>query len=112
VVRYQTVSRTSGPSAASAGVSSIMELVVDTWSLFGASKIQATGLRPAKFGSVDGFRFDLALVWADGVEARATVAGAVVKKRLQVIVYSGTRLYYFEKHRPTVDRLLDSIRVE
>ena len=92
--------------------SEIMELVVDTWSLFGASKIEATGLRPAKFGAVDGFRFELAFVWTDGVEARATAAGAVVKKRLQLIMYSGTRLHYFDKHQPTVERLLESIRVE
>ena len=92
--------------------SEIMELVVDTWSLLGASKIEATSLRPAKFGTADGFRFDLAFVAADGVETRATAAGAVVKDRLQLIVYSGTRLHYFDRHRPTVDRLLESVRLE
>ena len=92
--------------------SEIMELVVDTWTLLGASKIQATGLRPAKFGSADGFRFELAFVWPDGVEARAMVAGAVVKSRLQLIVYSGARLHYFDKYRPAVDRLFESVRVQ
>ena len=92
--------------------SEIMELVVDTWTLVGASKIQATGLRPAKFGSADGFRFELAFVWPDGVEARAIVAGAVVKSRLQLIVYSGTRLHYFDKYRPAIDRLFESVRVQ
>lgn len=92
--------------------SEIIELVVDTWTLIGATQIEATGLRPAKFGSIDGFRFDLAFVWADGVDARAIVAGAVVRQRLQLIVYSGTRLHYFDKHRPAVDRLIDSVHVE
>lgn len=92
--------------------SEIVELVTDTWALLGASKTDVTGLRPAKFGSADGFRFDLTFVWSDGVEGRAIVAGAVVKQRLQVIVYSGTRLHYFEKHRPTVERLIDSVRLE
>jgi len=90
----------------------IVELVADTWSLFGASKIRATGLRPAKFGTVDGFRFELAFVWGDGAEAEATAAGAVIKQRLQLIMYSGTRLYYFDKYRVTVDRLLESIHVD
>src|SRR5262249_858044 len=80
--------------------SEIMEFGVDTWALLGASKIEATGLRPAKFGGADGFTFDLSFVWSDGVEARALVAGAVVKQRLQMVVYSGTRLYYFDKLRP------------
>jgi hypothetical protein len=92
--------------------SEIVELVADTWSLFGASKIRATGLRPAKFGTADGFRFELTFVWRDGVDAEATVVGAVIKQQLQLIVYSGTRLHYFEKYRPTVERLLDSIHVE
>ena len=92
--------------------SEIVELVVDTWTLIGATQIEVTGLRPIKFGSADGFRFDLVFVWADGVDARAIVAGAVVRQRLQLIVYSGTRLHYFDKHRPTVERLIDSVRVE
>jgi hypothetical protein len=29
-----------------------------------------------------------------------------------VIVYVGTRLHYFDKYRPTVERLLESVRVE
>ena len=90
----------------------IVELVVDTWALLGASKIQATGLRPVKFGAADGFRFDLAFVSADGVEGLAIGAGVVIKNRLQLILYSGTRLHYFDKHRPAVDRLIESIRLE
>lgn len=92
--------------------SEVVELVADTWSLFGAAKIRATGLRPAKFGTADGFRFELAFVWDDGVEAEATAIGAVIKQRLQLIVYSGTRLYYFGKYRLTVDRLVESIRID
>ena len=92
--------------------SDIVELVVDTWSLFGASKIRTTGLRPAKFGNADGFRFELAFVWADGVEGEATAVGVVIKQRLQLIVYSGTRLYYFGKYRLIVDRLVESIHID
>lgn len=92
--------------------SEIMELVADTWSVLGASKVQTTDLRPAKFGAADGFLFNFAFVWPDGAEARAMAAGAVVKQRLQLVVYSGTQLHYFDKYRPTVDRLLESIRIE
>ena len=90
----------------------IMELVMDTWALLGALQMETSGLHPYKFGSVAGFRFDLTFVWPDGVEARALIAGGVVQRRLQLIVYEGTRLHYFDKHRPAVDRLMDSVRTE
>ena len=74
--------------------------------------VERASYRTAKFGSADGFRFELAFVWPDGVEARAIVAGAVVKNRLQLIVYLGTRLHYFDKYRPAIDRLFESVRVQ
>ena len=37
------------------------------------------------------------------------VTGATVKGRLHVIVYEGTALYHFERYRPDVERLLESI---
>jgi hypothetical protein len=51
-------------------------------------------------------------VWPGGVEAEEAAAGAVIKQHLQLIVYSGTRLHYFDKRRATVDRLFDSIHVD
>jgi hypothetical protein len=92
--------------------SEIMDVVVDTWVLMGASQIEASGLRYFRFGNRDGFRFDLAFVWPDGVEARALVSGTVVRRRLYLIVYEGTRLHYFDKYRSTVDLLVDSARVQ
>jgi hypothetical protein len=92
--------------------SEIMDLVVDTWALLGASQIETSGLHYFRFGNRDGFRFDLAFVWPDGVEARALVTGAVARQRLYLIVYEGTRLHYFGKYKPTVDVLVDSARVQ
>jgi len=41
----------------------------------------------------------------------AFVVGAVIKERLQLIIYYGTRLYYFDKHKDDVERLVRSIQV-
>lgn len=92
--------------------SEIMELVVDSYSLIGAQKIETTGLRPVKFGAADGFRFEMTFVWKNGLEAQALVAGAVVKNRLYLIVYSGTRVHYFPKHKDDVERILSSIQLQ
>jgi hypothetical protein len=43
------------------------------------------------------------------VKREALVTGATVKGWLHVIVYEGSALYHFERYRPDVERLLESI---
>ena len=92
--------------------SDVAEVVVDSYALFGHQKIDTANLRPAKFGTADGFRFDMSWVTQVGLEMQALVAGAVVKGKLHLIIYSGTRAHYFPKYRDDVERVLDSIRLQ
>ena len=90
----------------------IAELFVDSYAMFHAQKIETTGLRPAKFGTQDGFRFEITWVTPGGLDMQTLVAGAVLKKRLYAVVYSGARLHYFPRYRETVENLLKSISVQ
>jgi len=83
----------------------ITELIMD--SLFG-SQFSVKDVRPARFGGAPGFRFEVSY-WADGAKRDALVAGAALKNRLQVIVYDGVSLYYFDKYRQEVESMLESI---
>jgi hypothetical protein len=83
-----------------------VEFVVD--SLYG-SPFTPRSVRPAHFGRADGFRFEVSYWRGDGVKREALVTGATVKGRLHVIIYEGTALYHFERYRPDVERLLESI---
>ena len=92
--------------------SDIAELVIDSYALLGHQKIETASLRPAKFGSAEGFRFEMGWVTRGGLEIQALVAGAVVKGKLHLIIYSGTRAHYFPKYRDDVERVLASIRLQ
>lgn len=92
--------------------SEIMELVVDSWSFAGAQEVKASNLRPRKFGTLDGFAFDMAYLLRNGLEAQGIVAGATVKDKLHLIMYTGARSYYFPKYKDAVDRMIDSIRMQ
>ena len=92
--------------------SEIAELVVDSFALFGAQRIETSNLRPAKFGTADGFRFEVTWITRSGLEAQALVAGAIVKGKLRLIYYSGARAHYFQKYRDDAERVLTSVRLQ
>ena len=87
----------------------IMELVVDSLSRLGAGQVDAENLRPMHFGSWPGFRFDLNYLTKDGLAKSGLVAGAVVEGKLYLILYDGTRSYYFPKYIGNVESILTSI---
>ena len=88
----------------------IQEFVVDNFSRRGYAQVKEKSLRPQKFGEVEGFWFDMTYVDPNGLDGQATVAGAVVKKQLHLIIYSGIA-HYFSKHKDHVDRLIESIEM-
>ena len=87
----------------------VMELVVDTFSRSGASQVEARGLRPADFGDAPGFRFEFTFLDGEGLETEGMASGAVIEDRLYMILYTGSRVHYFPKHKNQVDKLLDSV---
>jgi len=87
----------------------ISEMVVD--SLFG-SRFPPRNVRPAPFGSADGFRFEVSYAVASGVKREALVAGAVLDKKLYVIAYEGAALYHFGKYREEAEHILASVQLK
>ncbi len=89
----------------------VMELVVDSLARAGAGDVEPGNLRPARFGSVPGFRFELSFLSADGLEMQGLAAGAVIEDKLHLILYTGARLHYFPKYRDPVERMIGSIEM-
>jgi hypothetical protein len=86
--------------------------------LFEASLVQADlaqlktlNLRPNDFGKVAGFRFEFTYTRKNGLEKQGFAIGAVIDEKLHMIIYSGTRLHYYPKHKDDVERLVRSIRM-
>jgi hypothetical protein len=87
----------------------VQELVVHTVERSGGARVNASGLRPWRFGGLSGFRFELEFVNEAGLEMRAIFVGALDGERLLIVAYSGTRAHYYPKYLPVVERLLESI---
>lgn len=90
----------------------IMEFIVDSVAGSGAEKVEATGLRPQKFGNVEGLRFEMRFVTRRGLEGEGLVVGAVVQEKLYLVMYSGARAHYYPKYKDQVDRIIESIRMQ
>ncbi len=74
-------------------------------------QVKTMNLRPEKFGTARGFRFEFAYLTKDGLQKDGFVVGTVKDKKLYLIMYTGTRLYYYRKHKEDVERLVKSIRM-
>lgn len=90
--------------------SEIMEFVVDSMAAVKAADVKPSNLRPMNFGSAKGFRFELSF-FDDGLKMQAIVAGAIIKDKLQLILYYGAREHYFAKHKGAAEGILASIKL-
>lgn len=90
----------------------ILEMFEASLSQGVAVNIETRNLRPARFGSWPGFRFEFDFVRDDGLERQGFAVGAVRDGRLHMIVYSGVRLHFYPTHKDDVERLIRSIRAE
>ena len=88
----------------------IQEFFVETVAGAGWAHVKPSGLKPAKFGSLPGFRFSFTMVEEDGLEYEGMVKGVVKDDELHLILYSGTKLHYFPTHKKTVEKIFASIR--
>ena len=89
----------------------VAEFVTNSLAFAGASGVDSLNLRPIEFGEIQGFRFELSYRTADGLEQGGIAAGAIRDGKLYLILYRGTRQYYFEKYRTEVERIIDSVEM-
>ena len=90
----------------------VLELIIDTLMANGASAVKASDLRPMSFGNLEGYRCELSYLNSDGLAAEAMAAGTIHSEKLYLILYTGTRIHYFSRYKPQVERLFDSIRTQ
>lgn len=88
----------------------IQEFLVATLAADGWANVKPSGLAPAKFGGLPGFRFSFAMKSADGLEYDGLAFGAVDGDKLNLITYTGTRLHYFPKYKGEAEKIFLSVR--
>lgn len=89
----------------------IMDLVAASFAADEARKIETKNFKPYQFGGYSGFKCDLSFVKKEGLEWDGLVLGAVVKGKLHLILYTGTRAHYFPKYRTEVEWIIQSIKM-
>ncbi|MHA1599585.1 MAG: hypothetical protein ACTSW2_02075 [Alphaproteobacteria bacterium] len=89
--------------------SEVMEFVVDSIARGGAGNVEGTALRPAQFAAASGFRFDLSYTSSNGLWFDGMAVGFIIDGKLNLIIYAGTRQYYFPKYRDEVERMIGTI---
>lgn len=87
-----------------------MEFVVDSLSRHGLAEIRTHGLQPQAFGAAQGFRFDFDFLYPSGLEGRGMAVGAVIDKKLQLILYVGARDHYYPAYADEVEAIIRSIQ--
>lgn len=88
----------------------VRDIVVDALRGQGWSNVSAADLRPQKFGTVDGLRFELQLTNPEGLMYKGTVAAAERNGKLTVLLWKAPVEYYFDRDAAAVGRMLDGIR--
>ena len=88
----------------------IKDLFEASLSRLDTHNVKVTNLRPARFGDLDGFRFDYTSVTKDGLERAGFAVGTVQHGILYMAYYTGAKIYYFEKYKPDAERIIQSIR--
>ena len=89
----------------------VKELIETGLRVTGVHQLETYNFRPEMFGSIPGYRFEFSYALESGLENEGTVVGAKKDGRLYLIIYTGTRFYYYGKHKDDVERLIDSIRI-
>jgi hypothetical protein len=89
----------------------VMEMIAGTLGKAGSQQLRTSALRPAPFGTVTGFRFDLAFTTEDGLQMKGMVLFAQRRKKLDVILFVAPSEYYFDQYAPTVEKIFSSVHV-
>lgn len=96
---------------ASMRASEVMELVTDSLAFQGYKKVRGSKLRPAKFGALPGFRFEVVFTTEDGLNYAGKAIGAVADGELHLILFSAPFSHYFPRYHQTVEQIFNSIDV-
>lgn len=90
----------------------LVDAIVDAFSLAGSQQVEARNLRPARFGSAEGFRFELDFMNADGLDKEGAVVGAIIDQSLYLIIYTGAKIHYFPKYAREFEDIVSSIEIQ
>jgi hypothetical protein len=88
----------------------VRDVVLDALRQDGWSRVSASNLRPARYGTVDGLRFDADLTAQNGLNYRGTFGAAERKGRLTLFFWVAPLEHYHGRDAAAVERMFQTIR--
>jgi hypothetical protein len=88
----------------------VRDVLVDAFRQGGWSRISTTNLRPVKFGSVDGLRFEATMTSDNGLIYKAQFGAAEHDGKLTHFQWLAPAEYYYDRDAAAVDRMIASVR--
>ena len=89
--------------------SELVDFVLDSYSAQGLANGKMTDLRPEKFGTLDGYRFDFTGAYKSGLELSGTGKIAQQGDNLHIIIFYAPSEYYYGLRKDEVDGILASV---
>jgi hypothetical protein len=86
----------------------LVEFVADSVAALDYERVETRGLRPAKVGSTQALRFDIAAKTREGLDIEGTAQVAQVGGRLYVILYLAPAEHFFAASLPEVEAVMTS----
>jgi hypothetical protein len=86
----------------------MVEFVVDTVAAFGYEGVNSADLRPGRFGSVEGVRFDLTAKTDEGLNLSGTAQVAEVNGKIHVMLFVAPSEHYYQALKPEIDAVFAS----
>ncbi len=88
----------------------VVEMIRGSFALTALTPTKVDHLRPADFGTKQGYRVDLALSSASGDDFLSEVLFASDGKKLYALYFNGRATHYFEARKPVFDQIVSSIQ--
>jgi hypothetical protein len=88
----------------------VRDVLLDAMRLDGWTRVAATGLRPVRYGGVDGLRFEAELTHPNGLRYRGLFGAVERGGRLTHFFWIAPEQHYHPRDKDAVARMFDSIR--
>ncbi|MFT3807315.1 hypothetical protein [Arenimonas sp.] len=88
----------------------IRDVLLDAMRGSGWSNIQATNLRPVRFGNAEGLRFEATMTIGNGLIYKAMFGAIERNGKLTHFYWAAPREHYYDRDAAAVERMIASIR--
>lgn len=90
----------------------LRDLILDGLRASGTANVEATNLRPARFGNRDGLRFEFSLANQEGLRYRGMAAAFEHEKGLALAIFLAPGEHYYPRDAEKVSKMLDTLRLK